>query len=298
MRDFFLKNKNWIGYVLYGVILLPVFLYIMFPSNTIKDFIEATVQAGNPGISIDLKKASLSFPFGLRLKDVDCRIREFPEETAFMAEKIIIRPKLWSLLSKNHEYGFYCEAYDGTITGLVNVMENSEAPSLSLSTEFENIHIKADSRIPAVIKDSLKGTLAGDVTFKGEGLFDPDGTGKASLTLSGGAVDFSIPFLNIDVIDLKEVVIKAELKDRTLNITDAGIKGDEFLGRTSGTISLKDPLHKSRLNLKCSIEPTAAFMQDSDNADGTALLLKQALTDGSLSLAITGTLEKPSFKLD
>jgi len=298
MTDFFLKNKNWIGYVLYGIILLPVFLYILFPSDTLKDFIQASVQAGNPGISIDLKKASPSLPFGLKLKGVDCRISEFPEETAFMAEVIIVRPKLWSLLGKDHGYGFYCEAYEGTITGLVNVKENGQSQLLSLSAEFEDIHIKADSRLPAIIKDSLKGILNGDVTFKGEGLSDPNGTGNASLTLSGGAVDFSIPFLNIDVIDLKEAIIKAELKDRTLNITDANIRGDEFLGRASGTISLKDSLNKSRLNLKLSIEPTAAFLQDSDNTDGTALVSKQVLTKGDLQLTITGTLEKPAFQLD
>ncbi|MBN1628032.1 MAG: type II secretion system protein GspN [Deltaproteobacteria bacterium] len=281
---------------MYGIILFMTLLYIMFPSETLKDYIQASVQAGSPGVSIGMEKASLSFPLGLKLKGVDCRIREFPEETAFMAEKVIIRPKLWSLLGKNHEYGFYCEAYDGTITGFVHIIKNGRAPSLSLSAEFEDIQIKPDSRLPAAIKDSLKGALAGNVTYNGAGLSDPDENGKASLTLSGGSVDFSIPFLNIDVIDLKEAVIKAELKGQNLSISDVNIKGDEFLGRASGTISLKDPLNKSRLNLKCSIEPTTAFLQGSDNTGRTALV--QASTDGGFKLAITGALEKPVFQLD
>lgn len=297
MVEFFLKNKNWIGYALYGIVLLPVLLYLMFPSDTLKDYVQASVQTKNPGVFVNMEKASLSFPLGLKLGEVECSIPEFPEETAFMADKIIIKPRLWSLFGKNPEYGFSCEAYRGTIKGRINLQKNDKKSSFSLQTEFENIYITQGSQLPAVIKDDLEGILAGAVTYKGNNLFDPDGTGEASLILSDCSINFSIPILDIDVIDLQEVHIKADLKGQKLNISETNIKGDDFLGSASGIISLKDPIYKSRLNLKCSLEPTAAFLQDSDN-DGAVALIRQVLKNGSLALAITGTLEKPSFRLD
>lgn len=295
MVEFFLKNKNWIGYALYGIVLLPVFLYLMFPSDTLKNYVQASLQTKYPDASVDMEKASLSFPLGLKLGEVECRIPEFPEETAFMAEKIIIRPRFWSLFGKNSKYGFYCEAYSGTIKGQIILQKNSES-FFGLQTEFDNIYITQGSQLPAVIKNDLEGILAGAVTYKGNNLFDPDGTGEVSLILSDCSINFSIPILDIDVIDLQEVHIKADLKGQTLNISDISIKGDDFLGSVSGVISLKDPIYKSRLNLKCSLEPTAAFFQDSDN--DAAALIRQTLKNGSLALAITGTLEKPSFGLD
>ena len=115
--------------------------------------------------------------------------------------------------------------------------------------------------------------------------------------MTGGSFKLSKPVLDINDIDLKEALLKADLKDQNLSITDLSVKGDDFLVRASGVINLKDPLKKSRLNLKGEVEPAASFMQGLENADSAALLLRQALKNGKLTFTITGYITEPKFGL-
>ena len=281
-------------YTLYGVFLSCALLVFRFPSDALMDYIQAEFHNKYPNLLVSVQKVSLSFPIGLKFTGAELLTRVPPEQTVFSAKKIIIRPNLMSLLGSNPEYRFSCQAYDGTITGQADIRKNGEEISFKLSTEFIKIHIDENSPLPAYIKDYFGGILEGTVTFSGSGLFDPDGTGEAALTLSNGSFKFAQPLLNINVIDFEEVPVKAELKDQNLNISNARLKGKDFLGQASGVIALKSPIKKSRLNIEFKIEPTAAFMQDSSRNDATSNLIKQGLKNGS-TFNINGTIENPNF---
>jgi len=258
------------------------------------DYIRAEVQSRYPGLLVSVQKVSLSFPAGVKLTGTEFRTQDPPEQTVFAAKKIIIRPRLLSLLGNSPEYRFTCQAYDGLISGQAGIRKNGEETLYTLLTEFEKIHIDENSPLPAFIKDFMNGTLQGTVTFSGSGLYDPDGTGEAALKLSDGSFRFAQPFLNINVIDFKEFPVKAELKDQNLNIPEARLKGKDFLGQASGVIALKTPIKKSRMNIEVTIEPTAAFMQDSSRNDDTSRLIKQVLKNGR-TFNISGTVENPGF---
>jgi type II secretion system protein N len=297
MKQFFLKQRKWILYALYGIFLMSALLFLRFPSDMLSDYIQAGVHSKNPNLLVTFQRVSLSFPVGLKFTGAECRLQGPPEQTVFMAKKIIVRPRLWSLLGKRPEYRFTCQAFDGTITGHLNIMRAGQKATFSLSSELKDIHINDNSVLPSFIKDYLEGILEGSVTYTGDDLFDPDGTGEASLTLSKGLFKFTIPFLSIDSIDLKEALLKADLKNQNLDISDISLRGDNFIGQASGVINLKDPLKKSSLNLKCAIEPTSSFMRDPGKNNGIALLLKQSLKNGKLPFFINGTFEKPDFRL-
>jgi type II secretion system protein N len=258
------------------------------------DYLQVKLHNKYPNLLVSVHKVSLSFPAGLRLTGLELRTQVSPEQTVFSAKRIIIRPKLMSLLGSNPRYRFTCQAYDGTITGQADIRKIGEETSFNLSTQIIKIHIDENSPLPAYIKDYFIGILEGTITFSGSGLFDPEGTGEAALKLSNGSVKFAQPLLNINVIDFEEMPVKAELKDQNLNISDARLKGKDFLGQASGLISLKSPVKESRLNIKFNIEPTAAFMQDSSRNDSASNLIKEVLKNGK-TFNIKGTIENPSF---
>jgi type II secretion system protein N len=294
MKQFSLKHRKWLLYTLYGVLLAAALLVFRFPSDALMDYIQAELHNKYPNLLVSVQKVSLSFPIGLKFTGAELITQAPPEQIVFSAKKIIIRPKLMSLLGRNPQYRFSCQAYDGTITGQADIIKIGEEISFNLSTEFINIHIDENSPLPAYIKDYFSGIMEGTVTFSGSGLFDPEGTGEAALTLSNGSFKFAQPLLNINVIDFEELPVKAELKDQNLNISSARLKGKDFLGQASGLISLKSPVKESRLNIKLNIEPTAAFMQDSSRNDSASNLIKQVLKNGR-TFNIKGTIENPSF---
>jgi len=297
MKQFFLKHRKGILYALYGVLITPLILFICFPSEVIGDFIQSSVNSKNSGIIVTVQKASLSFPVGIKLAGVKCSVQRHPEETVCAAEKIVIRPGIWSLFGKNPEFRFTSQAYGGTITGRINLQKNGREAMFTLSTEFNDIHIDDKSSLPAIITDYVAGNLKGAVTYSGVSLSDPNGTGEAALSLSDGSIKFRGSLLNINAIDFKEALIKADLKDQSLNISNIDFNGNDFLGEASGIINLKNPVEKSRINFKGAIEPTASFIKDSGKTGGAGLLLRQSLKNGKLPFTFNGTMENINLRL-
>jgi len=298
MKQFFVKNRKWTGYTIYGILLTFALLFYRFPSDALRDYVQATAHSKTPNLLVTFQKVSPSFPFGLKFAGAECRIQGDPEQTVFKTKELLVRPVIWSLFGRTPEYSFTCQAYDGTISGSINIRKNGEETLFNLSTKFDNIHIDANSPVPAFLKDYTGGVLEGAITYSGSDLYDLNGTGEASLTLSKGSFKFAKPFLNINVIDFKEVSVKAALKEQNLNISNINLKGDDFLGQASGAINLKNSLKKSSISLKGTIEPTAAFIQNSTKANDAVLLLKQSSKKGKISFTLQGTIEKPDFRFN
>ena len=297
MKQFFLNNRRWIAYALYCIALTLVLLYYRFPSEAVKEYIQATVHRINPNILVTYENMSLSFPFRLRFDRAEIHMQKYPEKDFFKTKEVIIRPKIWSIISGRPEYCLVCEAYDGNITGCIDLQKDDHGTLYSSYFTLNDIRIDDDSPLPSGIKGRLNGVLEGNFTCSGRDIYDPDGTGEASLNLLNGSFRLSKPVLEVEAIDFKEVLIKMTLKDQRLNISNAELKGDGILGQASGSISLRDPIQKSRLNIKGTFEPTAALFNDSKNANDVVLLLKKSLKNGKISFTLQGTVDKPSLRL-
>jgi len=290
-------NRKWIGYVIYGIILMFLLLIFRFPSDAVKDYALSAVNGGNSNVSITIEKASFSFPLRIRFTGVECRMKEDPSTAVFKIKEILVKPALWTLFTKNQTYRFACKAYEGDVTGSVNLQKNGESFEFVSSAELKDLKIDGKSQLPAFLKDNIGGTLEGTVKYSGSGLEKAGAEGEASLTLSRGSVKLSTPFFNLKAIDFKEVLIKADLKDQTLSIPNLSLKGDSFSGQASGTVALKNPVVKSLINFNASIEPASGSIRKTpDSADAMALL-RQSLKNGKLLFSLQGTFEQPVIRL-
>src|SRR4030042_522748 len=297
MEQFFSKHRKWLLYTIYSVALTLALLYYKFPSDGVGRYIQATVHRINPDILVKYESMSLSFPFSFRFDQAEIHVRKDPEKDGFKTKEVIIRPKIWSLISGRPEYCIVCAAYNGNITGCVDFQKDDRGTLYSSSLTLNDIRIDDDSPLPSGIKGRLNGVLEGSITYSGRNIYDPDGTGEASINLSNGSFRLSKSVLEVETVDFKEVLIKMTLKDKKLNISNAELKGDGILGQASGSISLRDSIQKSRLNIKGTFEPTAALFKDSKNANDTVLLFKKSLKNGKIPFTLQGTVDKPSFRL-
>jgi len=297
MKQFFLNNRRWIGYALYCVALTLALLYYKFPSDAVRDYIQATVQRINPNILVTYERMSLSFPFSFRFEKAEFHLQNDPEKDFFKTKEIIIMPKIWSIIRGRPEYCLVCAAYDGNITGCIDFKKDDYGTICNSSFKLNDIHIDDNYPLPSGIKGRLDGLLEGSLNYSGRDTYDPDGTGEASINLLNGSFRLSKPVLEVEAIDFKEVSIKMTLKDKKLNISNAELKGDGILGQASGSIILRDSIQKSRLNIKGTFEPTATLFKGSKNPEDAVLLLKKLLKNGKMPFTLQGTVDKPSFRL-
>jgi hypothetical protein len=161
MNQLISKNKKWMGYTIYCLILTAVFLYFLFPSEAIKACIQAKAQRIHPGIQVTSQRLSLSFPTGLKLFQTAVSLEEDPGHLLFKADRISLRPGLWPVLKDSGE------AFLTISDCLVKLAE----PVLTLETiDFDEIQVKMSlkrqqiSISSAELKgDKMIGTFSGNI---------------------------------------------------------------------------------------------------------------------------------------
>ena len=287
------NRRKWFGYTLYAILLGIALLYYMFPSDAVKEYLEATARKVSPNFLLRVGDVRPSYSFGLTFEDATLSHKAHPRTSLFLADSLLIRPVVWSLLYGRSRYSFTGRAYDGEVKGFLDFEENRLDAPFRASIELKGICIDDPDSISALIGRSVKGIINGNITYSGQQNLLLKGTGEADWRVSDGRFELLNPILTFDSIDFSELLVKMVLRNQKIELTHAELKGREMRGSLSGTVSLKKDLMKSTLNLRGVLEPFVGLLKGDKGAAGTVKLLAQRLKGGKLSFTIRGTLAEP-----
>lgn len=283
------KNKAVLAYVLYGILLTVCFLYFFFPAEAFKDYLKTAVSREYPELELSVGGARPCLPFGVKFSQTELTLKENPVARIFISKSLKIRPAIGSFLRGNPGYVFHCNAYGGRLNGDFRFAKDRSGPLFSASVKLRDIHLDDLQYLPSLLGQNASGILGGVITYRGL----TDGTGEAHLKISDGNVVLQEPFFNLEVINFNELMVKLALKQRTLEVSHAKMKGPEIQGTLIGTIGLKKDFLKSILNLKGTIEILSALFQSSENESDVARFLKEPV---KIPFRVRGTIQKPNFK--
>jgi type II secretion system protein N len=290
------NRKKWFGYTLYAILLGVGLLYYMFPSDAVKEYLEATARKINPNFILTVGKVRPSFWFGLTFEDATLSHKAHPRARLLLADSLLIRPVVWSFLYGKGRYCFAGRAYDGEVRGSLHFEENRMGAPFNTSIELKGISIDDPTPVSALIGRSVRGIIDGTITYSGQQNLFLKGTGEADLRVSDGRVELLNPILTFDSIDFNELLVKMVLRNQKIDITNAELKGREIRGTLSGNVSLNRDLLKSSLNLRGVVEPFAGLLKGDKGTATTVKLLAQQLKGGRASFTIRGTLAEPKIK--
>ena len=297
MKEFISKNKKWFGYPIYCIILVIVLLYYRFPSEALRDHVQARANNLNTLLSLSVHRIKPWPPFWLKLGKTELTLKNKPSITLFKADSLLVKPRAWAILQGESKYCFECLAYGGDIEGCIDFKsDNIKAPLFTAEMEAKNIQISNHQNLKDLIGRHADGTLYGTIHYGGEHKNLINGSGEADLKLLDGEIEFQLPILNLKTIQYNEINIDMVLKDKIINLTRFELKGSMLESVISGTIRLKEKLGRSTLDLKGTIEPHAELFKNSGNLPGTVMFLKQRLKKGALPFTVRGTLDKPRIK--
>lgn len=297
MKQVIWKNKKWVGYVLYCILLTFVLLYARFPADAIKDYFQATARRIDPDLLVRCKSLHPYYPFGLRCTDVQLALRGNSEKPIFITESLYFRPKVLTLLKGDPVYCLESPAYGGNIEGCIHLIKKGLETSYETYMALKDIRVNNNSGLPVIIGRHVNGVLNGTITYNGKDKSLIDGTGEAILSLADGSVKISLPLLSLEAIDFKEILLKMAFENHKIKLFHAELKGKDMIGTASGTIDMKKEFPLSRLDLNVTIEPYADLIKNLPNGQDIMRSLKQHLKEGKFSVHIQGTIKDPKFKL-
>jgi type II secretion system protein N len=295
MKQFIQKNQKWFGYVLYAVIITAGLLYLRFPSEAIKDYLETRGARSHSPFEVSVGQVAPTLPFGLKLLKTQVSQSANPKKIIFRADRLSIRPTIGTLFMGKLNLSFEGLAYDGVLEGFANFNEKSLQAPFSASIALRDIRMgKYDLR--GLIGRHVEGRLDGTLAYSAKNNLLIEGSGEADLRLSDGRLELLQPILSLDSIDFSQVFIKMALQNRKINLTQVALEGPNMRGTLSGIISLQKDIGKSRLDLRGTIEPFSDFFKSLPGTRDMVKLFQRRLKRGTLTFIIRGTLTEPSIQ--
>ncbi len=279
-------------YILYFVTVTVVFLYYLFPSETVKRYLSAEISRSNPQMTVTIDFVKPSFPLGILLNGVGLR----HQETALIDfDRVKIRPVLSSLIGSKRSWAFDARAYSGEVRGTAAVSADAPQRQLTVDAELSNIEIRNIAAIRRLSKHTVSGLLFGTVSYQQT---SPNPRLKGNLELADCRVDLSAPALGVDAIEFDRVETELLLDNRALTIRQCEFKGKQLDASLTGNVSMLDRPGSRSLNIRGRFQPHHLFLTQIESSLPANFLRQRKGEKGGFSFRISGSLDSPKFSLN
>jgi len=289
------KNKKWLGYALYVVLVTGILLYYLFPAQPVEEVLNNGVKRINQALVFKAGKIRPWISPGLSISGGnifwdDVKAPLFKTDTFYAGLQML------KFLRGEYSFDLSGRAYGGDLKGTLHVADKS-TDSLSGDLVFNDFHVQEYTFLAEKFEHRITGRLGGEITYSGKSAGAKGGEGRLELRLSNGQIQFKKPLFSIGSVDLQNIRLEAQIRRSELTITRAELTGPEVNGTVTGTILLQRDINLSQINLKGTLEPQATFYQQYPDVSELLKSLKKRVKRGQYFFAVTGTLGAPEFRL-
>jgi type II secretion system protein N len=279
--------------LLYGIYILAVavlFLYYLFPSDTVATYVASRFNRINSDIHIAVDHASLAFPLGLKLRDTSVY---YLNTEVFKTDHLKIVLNLLSLFRSETVFFFKGSAFKGTLEGRGEFDKNKPDQHTVITVKLSGLNIKEISAVKHFVGRNITGLLEGDLTYRSSGKSDKEL--DAGFIISDGELELLMPILKQKSIPFTKIETNITVKNERFNIKRCTIKSNQLDGSISGLVYLTEPLDRSRLRLSGLIKPSPEFIEKLGKDLPLNVLPKNILSKKVVRLRIYGSLDAPRF---
>ena len=284
-------SRNRILLSAYIIGLFVFFLYICFPSDSIRTYLANRLSNMSPQIRVTIERVKQAFPPGIRLFNVQL----YHQDNFWGSiENIKLIPSLLSLFGSETEFSFQGNAYTGEIKGNAEISTNSPAVSMMVDTTLSGVQVKDVEAIQDVSDYNISGILNATIAYTADAR---NQTMKGTLKLSDSRLELAVPVFNQDLLTFRDVQAEVLLNNQTLTIQRCDITGNQLDASISGSIILNRGTGTKGLNLNVNITPHSVLLAELKKSMPLFLLKGGKNADQDISFKIRGTMEAPEFSL-
>jgi type II secretion system protein N len=245
-------KKNSLWFTLYGIFIAVVFLYLLFPSDIVRDRLEDAVNSS--GFILKTETLRPSLPLGLGLENITISSAS-SADILFQGNWLDVQLRPLSFFQKHKYIGLSGKAYGGKFNGSVGLASMSKIyPPVEGELNFQNINLAGYAFIKTLLGKEITGKAKGNLTYASANEISGNVSGTIVLFLTKGTYSLAEPFLGLKRIEFDRGEIKAQLKNGSLKMEKMEIFGPQINCFLKGEITLADDFKLSQLNLNGVIE--------------------------------------------
>jgi type II secretion system protein N len=285
-------NKATLLYTAYIIGITLFFLWYLFPSDTIKDYLAYRLSQGNPDVTVTIERISPVLPPGIKLHEVDITHRDM---LVMEVKSLKVMPGLGSLFSDTTTVNFKGQIYEGTVSGRAEISD-PKGGGLKIDGNIAGVQVQEISALQQWSEHDIAGGLGGNFVYSTEKT-TPKLTGK--LTISACRLELANAIFNQDTFEFKNVDADLVLQKRNLVINRFSATGNQLDLKIAGRIKInKNNSAKNALNLTGTVTPHHVFLAKIEKDIPVNLLRNKKSGQTAIKFKINGTLGDPGFSLN
>ena len=282
-------SKASILYTAYIIAITGVFLYYLFPSDTLKTYLAYRLSQGNPDITVTIDRVNPVLPPGINLHDVGI---VHQNEALIDLDSLKIMPGVLSLFSDKSTVNFKGRVNAGTFSGRAEIGDTSGGQEIKCDGRISGIQVQGIPALQRLPADKISGVLNGNFTYANAG---PNRSLEGKLTLSQCRIELTEAVFNLKSLEFKDIDADLMLKNDTLTIKHTRAKGNQLDADLTGTIGLTG---NNALNLTVSVTPHHLLLAKIEKTLPMDFLRKKKAGKAGIEFKIDGTLDEPGFSLN
>lgn len=270
---------------LYILAAAAAFLYAGFPSEALRAYVAQRLNAGLPGLSVEIGAVRPSLPAGLMLSEVRISYAQTP---VAVLGQVRIQPELLSVFQERTGYAFGGSLGGGDISGRAEIDAAGPTPKVSVSARITGAQIQQVDALSGLYGSRLSGRLDGNFQTTEAGALN------GRLTIADGQVELAAPLLSQNRFTFKSVEADLVLQNRSLLVRSGRLRGNELDADLSGSVALGSTQAPGAMNLTGRVTPHHAFLARAEGGIPPGLLRRRA----AIPFRISGPLDAPSVSLN
>lgn len=284
------QTTNLFIYVLYALLACVVFIYLLFPSETVKEILTEQLAQIQPGIEIQTETIRPTIPPGLGFKPLTLMAEGKP---IVHSEKVKVRPHLLSLLRDTKVISFNGPLGSGRMAGRAELEQTLKRSQQMVHIDLTAVPLESIPLFKKWPNYRPSGAMNGMITY--DSLKGGKGRVDAEISVEPIRIVFDPPIMGLDEIAFTELQGEFSATHRQITINRCEAFGEQVEARISGFIALREPLGASRPTLSLTVKPQPAFIAEHKNDMIGGLLSSSKAVKRGVVFQISGTLDNPSY---
>ncbi len=280
--------KSRISWTLYIICAALFFLYALFPSDLVKEYLADRVRQTHPNLTVKMDRVRPVFPPGLKLYEVS--VHHLGRPIAEL-EDLKIRPDILSLFSATTHLTFNGAGYGGTLMGGIDLTGNASKRDVVVDADLSGFQVSRIEALSALTTHKISGNLDARLTLKSNA---PGETLAGDLTLTKGQIEFSAPIMNQNSINFDTIEAEMIFDGRSVTIKRCRLDGNLLDADVTGSIKFAGRSARKILDLSGTVRPHETLLaQLSQNV--AELIERRNLQNQGIAFKINGPLDSPRY---
>ncbi|BBO87464.1 type II secretion system protein GspN [Desulfosarcina ovata] len=287
-----LSMKAIFGYLAYALGAVVLFVYLLFPDQTVTAYLQSRLASVDPALKITAADIRPTLPPGLKMNAADI---DKAGHRVVHIDKARITPELRSLLQPDKQLRFAASLADGSIIGRTTITDRTSSGVQKIDADLDRIQLEKIDAVKQIESFSLVGELRGHVTY--DGAREPDGMTNGRLTVARLRINLKTPFFGIADLLMEKTEAEFSMNRNNLRLSALTFEGPMAEGRISGIIEVRHPLSSSRLNLTGTAKPMPELLARLQESLAPDLINTRTLGTRGISFRIRGTIDNPDLSM-